>query len=89
MRKVCISLAMVVLVILGTNLAITQYKRTNLVADQTGQAAYTGPLVVSAQETEYKFPILDVTTTTSPAAMVSLTLCVRRSDRSAYPSSST
>ena len=32
MRKVCISLATVILVILGTNLAIAQYKQTILVA---------------------------------------------------------
>jgi hypothetical protein len=41
MRKVCISLATVILVILGTNLAIAQYKQTNLVADERGHAVYT------------------------------------------------
>jgi uncharacterized protein (TIGR03118 family) len=48
MRKVCISLATVVLVILGTNLAIAQYKQTNLVADEKGHAVYTDPLLVNA-----------------------------------------
>ena len=48
MRKVCISLATGVLVILGTNLATAQYTQTNLVADVKGQAIHTDPVLVNA-----------------------------------------
>ncbi len=47
MRKLCISLATVVHVILGANLAIAQYTQTNLVADEKGHAVYTDPLLVN------------------------------------------
>jgi hypothetical protein len=48
MRKLCISLATVVHVILGANLAIAQYTQTNLVADVKGQAIHTDPVLVNA-----------------------------------------
>jgi uncharacterized protein (TIGR03118 family) len=48
MRKICISLATGVLVILGTNVATAQYTQTNLVADVKGHAIHTDPVLVNA-----------------------------------------
>jgi uncharacterized protein (TIGR03118 family) len=48
MRKVCISLATGVLVILATNMATAQYTQTNLVADVKGHAIHTDPVLVNA-----------------------------------------
>jgi uncharacterized protein (TIGR03118 family) len=46
--NLCISLAAVVPVILGANLAVAQYTQTNLVADEKGHAVYTDPVLINA-----------------------------------------
>jgi uncharacterized protein (TIGR03118 family) len=48
MKRVCISLSAVFLVILGADLATAQYTQTNLVADVKGQALHTDPVLVNA-----------------------------------------